>query len=147
VDLDDKLAALETELQRLGRVVVAFSGGADSAFLAAVANRTLGPDAAHAVTAVSPVHAVGCSSAAAAQAAESIAESSACFSVTTTPVCQGCHTRYPATASPLTKRISPITVNGLSLPRRRRARRVEPSPAASRWSDAWAIPTFYFSRL
>jgi len=54
VDLDDKLAALETELQRLGRVVVAFSGGADSAFLAAVANRTLGPDAAHAVTAVSP---------------------------------------------------------------------------------------------
>ena len=54
MDLDDKLAALETELQRLGRVVVAFSGGADSAFLAAVANRTLGPDAAHAVTAVSP---------------------------------------------------------------------------------------------
>jgi uncharacterized protein len=34
-------------------VVVAFSGGADSAFLAAVAQRTLG-DAAHAVTAVSP---------------------------------------------------------------------------------------------
>jgi uncharacterized protein len=34
-------------------VVVAFSGGADSAFLAAVANRVLGA-AAHAVTAVSP---------------------------------------------------------------------------------------------
>jgi pyridinium-3,5-biscarboxylic acid mononucleotide sulfurtransferase len=48
-----KLAALEHELQRLGRVVVAFSGGADSAFLAAVAHRTLGADA-HAVTAVSP---------------------------------------------------------------------------------------------
>ncbi|MEY4338519.1 MAG: ATP-dependent sacrificial sulfur transferase LarE [Actinomycetota bacterium] len=48
-----KLAALEAELRRLGRVVVAFSGGADSAFLAAVAHRTLG-DAAHAVTAVSP---------------------------------------------------------------------------------------------
>jgi uncharacterized protein len=39
--LAGKLAALELELQRLGRVVVAFSGGADSAFLAAVARRTL----------------------------------------------------------------------------------------------------------
>jgi pyridinium-3,5-biscarboxylic acid mononucleotide sulfurtransferase len=48
-----KLTALEHELRRLGRVVVAFSGGADSAFLAAVAHRTLGADA-HAVTAVSP---------------------------------------------------------------------------------------------
>lgn len=54
VDLDGKLAALHLELLRLGRVVVAFSGGADSAFLAAVAHRTLGPDAVHAVTAVSP---------------------------------------------------------------------------------------------
>jgi len=52
--LDGKLAALDQELQRLGRVVVAFSGGADSAFLAAVANRALGPAAVHAVTAVSP---------------------------------------------------------------------------------------------
>ncbi len=52
--LDGKFAALELELQRLGRVVVAFSGGADSAFLAVVAHRTLGPAAAHAVTAVSP---------------------------------------------------------------------------------------------
>ena len=51
--LDDKLGVLEGELRRLERVVVAFSGGADSAFLAAVARRTLG-DAAHAVTAVSP---------------------------------------------------------------------------------------------
>jgi len=37
----------------LGSVVVAFSGGADSAFLAWVAHDTLGP-AAHAVTAISP---------------------------------------------------------------------------------------------
>src|SRR5829696_10255003 len=47
------LDALEDELRRLGRVVVAFSGGADSAFLAAVAQRVLG-QRAHAVTAVSP---------------------------------------------------------------------------------------------
>ena len=47
------LTTLERELQRLGDVVVAFSGGADSAFLAAVAHRVLGPHA-HAVTAVSP---------------------------------------------------------------------------------------------
>ena len=53
VDPADRIAALEAHLRRLGRVVVAFSGGADSAFLAAVAHRTLG-DAAHAVTAVSP---------------------------------------------------------------------------------------------
>jgi len=51
--VDDKLGVLTDELRRLGRVVVAFSGGADSAFLAAVAHRTLGADA-HAVTAVSP---------------------------------------------------------------------------------------------
>jgi uncharacterized protein len=51
--LDAKIGVLEAELRRLGSVVVAFSGGADSAFLAAVAARTLG-DRAHAVTAVSP---------------------------------------------------------------------------------------------
>jgi uncharacterized protein len=38
----------------LGSVVVAFSGGADSAFLAWVAHDTLGPERAVAVTAVSP---------------------------------------------------------------------------------------------
>ncbi len=57
-DLDDdlcaKLALLDAELVRLGRVVVAFSGGADSAFLAAVATRALGAQQVHAVTAVSP---------------------------------------------------------------------------------------------
>ena len=51
--LDAKIDALHIELRRLGRVVVAFSGGADSAFLAAVAHRVLAGDA-HAVTAVSP---------------------------------------------------------------------------------------------
>jgi pyridinium-3,5-biscarboxylic acid mononucleotide sulfurtransferase len=52
-ELDDKVAALGVELRHLGRVVVAFSGGADSAFLAAVAHQVLGDDA-QAVTAVSP---------------------------------------------------------------------------------------------
>ena len=47
------LARLESVVRDLGRVVVAFSGGADSAFLAAFAHRVLGADA-HAVTAVSP---------------------------------------------------------------------------------------------
>ena len=52
--LDRKLAALGARLRELDRVVVAFSGGADSALLAAVARRELGPDRAAAVTAVSP---------------------------------------------------------------------------------------------
>jgi uncharacterized protein len=52
--LQTKLAALRAELRRLGRVVVAFSGGADSAFLAYVATATLGPGRAAAFTAISP---------------------------------------------------------------------------------------------
>lgn len=47
------LGRLQSSLEDCGRVVVAFSGGADSAFLAAVAHQTLG-DRALAVTAVSP---------------------------------------------------------------------------------------------
>ncbi|MGH9251990.1 MAG: ATP-dependent sacrificial sulfur transferase LarE [Acidimicrobiales bacterium] len=45
---------LRDGLRALGRVVVAFSGGADSAFLAWMANDTLGSARALAVTAVSP---------------------------------------------------------------------------------------------
>ena len=51
--LEDKRAALESGLVRLRRVVVAYSGGVDSAFLSAVAHDVLGDDAV-AVTAVSP---------------------------------------------------------------------------------------------
>lgn len=53
-ELDEKLERLADELRRLERVVIAFSGGADSAFVAAMATRTLGAECAHAVTAVSP---------------------------------------------------------------------------------------------
>ena len=48
------LDALRSRLEELDRVVVAFSGGADSAFLAWVANDTLGSERASAVTAISP---------------------------------------------------------------------------------------------
>ncbi|HWG92826.1 MAG TPA: ATP-dependent sacrificial sulfur transferase LarE [Mycobacteriales bacterium] len=52
--LDARLADLSDRLTALGGVLVAFSGGADSAFLLAAAVRALGPDAVAAATAVSP---------------------------------------------------------------------------------------------
>ena len=52
-ELAAKRAALGDNLRALGRVVVAYSGGVDSAFLAASAHSALGPDCL-AVTAVSP---------------------------------------------------------------------------------------------
>jgi uncharacterized protein len=54
VSLDDQLADLEERLRGLGSVLVAFSGGADSAFLLAAAARALGTDRVVAATAVSP---------------------------------------------------------------------------------------------
>jgi uncharacterized protein len=52
--LDQRLAALSARLTELGSVLVAFSGGADSAFLLAWAAGTLGRGAVVAATAVSP---------------------------------------------------------------------------------------------
>ncbi len=51
--LDRRLAALEDRLRSLGSLVVAFSGGADSAMLLAAAVRAVGPQNVVAATAVS----------------------------------------------------------------------------------------------
>src|SRR5262245_14084649 len=51
--LDQKVADLEAHMQRLCSVLVAFSGGADSAFVLAAAVRALGPGNVVAATAVS----------------------------------------------------------------------------------------------
>ncbi len=53
-DLQGRLDVLDAQLRGLGSVLVAFSGGADSAFLLAAAVRALGTDAVVAGTAVSP---------------------------------------------------------------------------------------------
>jgi uncharacterized protein len=52
--LDRKLAELDAQLRRLGSVLVAFSGGADSAFVLAAAARALGAKNVVAATAASP---------------------------------------------------------------------------------------------
>ncbi|MEP6697261.1 MAG: ATP-dependent sacrificial sulfur transferase LarE [Pseudonocardiales bacterium] len=52
-ELTGRLAALDRQLRGLGSVLVAFSGGADSAFLLAAAVRALGPSRVVAATAIS----------------------------------------------------------------------------------------------
>jgi uncharacterized protein len=53
-DGEVRLEALRAELSRIGPLVVAFSGGADSAFVAWMATQTLGAEQVLCVTAVSP---------------------------------------------------------------------------------------------
>jgi uncharacterized protein len=50
---EEKLSALRSEIELIGRAVVAFSGGADSALVARVAHDVLGPERVLCVTAVS----------------------------------------------------------------------------------------------
>jgi uncharacterized protein len=52
-ELTGRLAALDSRLTELGSVLVAFSGGADSAFLLTAATRVLGPERVVAATAMS----------------------------------------------------------------------------------------------
>lgn len=52
--LDERLGGLDTRLRGLGTLVVAFSGGVDSAFLLAAAARALGAAHVTAATALSP---------------------------------------------------------------------------------------------
>ncbi len=59
MELAGRLADLDVRLRAAGPLLVAFSGGADSAFLLAAAVRALGADAVVAATAVSPSLAAG----------------------------------------------------------------------------------------
>lgn len=54
-EVDDKLIALKGKLAKMGRVLVAYSGGADSTFLLWAALEALGPEHVLAVTARSPI--------------------------------------------------------------------------------------------
>ena len=55
--LDEKIKGLESDIKEMGTVLVAFSGGVDSTYLAVVAQRVLG-DSALAVTATSAAYAI-----------------------------------------------------------------------------------------
>lgn len=56
MDAQKKLALLRSILQKMGKVVIAYSGGVDSAFLLKVATDTLGASNIKAILAVSPTY-------------------------------------------------------------------------------------------
>lgn len=56
MDAQEKLALLRSILQKMGKVVIAYSGGVDSAFLLKVATDTIGASNIKAILAVSPTY-------------------------------------------------------------------------------------------
>lgn len=120
-----KLDALRDILRRHGRVVVAFSGGVDSAFLLKVAADTLGADC-HAVTAVSETMARSEIADTAALAAElglgarhhalaSHELERAGFSDNPTHRCALCKTELMSVAQPLADSLSAVVALGTNL--------------------------------
>ena len=121
--LEGKIVSVRAQLSELGHVVVAFSGGADSAFLAAVANAELG-DASLAVTAVSPSLAADEESACRAlaeewglrwRAVETFEMERAAYRVNDTDRCFHCKAELMAVVGPIAAERGATVVLGVNL--------------------------------